>query len=62
MVVAKECVNIVVIGYVDSGKPAAAADATENVSADASQVTEMYTRGRCASNCRVVWSTTYITR
>jgi len=47
MVVAKECVNIVVIGYVDSGKPAAAADATENVSADASQVTEMYAWTLC---------------
>ena len=41
----RERVNIVVIGYVDSGKPAAVADASENVSADASQVTELYTRG-----------------
>jgi len=47
MVVAKECVNIVVIGYVDSGKPAAVADAAENVSADASQVTEMYAWTLC---------------
>jgi len=40
MIVTKR-VNIVVIGYVGSGKPAAEADAAENVRADTEQVTAL---------------------
>jgi len=43
----RERVNIVVIGYVDSDKPAAVADAAENVSADAPQVTALHAWTLC---------------